>query len=99
LLFQLNCADILERFEQEKGLTIRQCSGLIKLREPLPLPDISGSLDSLRRIKNEIDRLLLTPISGLGKTSEEKEQKNQILTLLNEIVEAVKRQIKMLSVE
>lgn len=99
LLFQLSCADILERFEQEKGLTIRQCSGLIKLREPLPLPDISGSLDSLRRIKNEIDRLLLTPISGLGKTSEEKEQKSQILTLLNEIVEAVKRQIKMLSVE
>lgn len=99
LLFQANCADILERFEEDEGLNIQRCSAWIKVREPLPLPDISGSLDSLRRIKNEIDILPLTPISGLGKTPEEKEQKSQILTLLNEIVEAVKRQIKMLSVE
>jgi|GEM_PF-1179818 len=99
LLFQANCADILETFEQEKGVNIRRCSGWIKVREPLPLPGISGSLESLRRIRNEIDRLPLTPISLLGKTSEEKEQKSQILTLLNEIVEAVKRQIRMLSAE
>lgn len=99
LLFEPAYGDILDRFEQEKGTTIQQCSVWIKVREPLPLPDISGSLEILRRIKNEIDRLLLTPISGLGKTPEEKEQKSQILTLLNEIVEAVKRQIRMLSIE
>jgi len=101
LLFQLNCADILERFEEEKGTNIQQCSGWIKVREfkPSPLLDIPGILESLGRIKNEIDMLPLTPISGLGETSEGKEQKSQILTLLNEIVEAVKRQIKMLSVE
>ena len=101
LLFQVSCADILERFEQEKGLNIQQCSGWIKVREfkPSPLLDIPGILESLRRIKNEIDLLPLTPISGLGETSEGKEQKSQILTLLNEIVEAVKRQIKMLSVK
>ena len=67
--------------------------------KPSPLLDIPGILESLRRIKNEIDLLPLTPISGLGETSEGKEQKSQILTLLNEIVEAVKRQIKMLSVK
>ena len=101
LLFQPNYADILERFEQEKGLSIQQCSGWIKVREPKPplLPDISGILESLKRMKNEIDMLPLTPISGLGKTADEKEQKNQILTLLNELAEALKRQIKMLSVK
>ena len=101
LLFEPAYADISDRFEQEKGTNIQQCSVWIKVREfkPSPLLDIPGILDSLGRIKNEIDLLLLTPISGLGKTSEEKEQKSQILTLLNEIVEAVKRQIRMLSAE
>jgi len=101
LLFEPAYADISDRFEQEKGTNIQQCSVWIKVREfkPSPLLDIPGILNSLGGIKNEIDLLLLTPISGLGKTLEEKEQKSQILTLLNEIVEAVQRQIKMLSVK
>ena len=99
LLFQPEYKDILEAFEREEGLDIHECRRRIEERKPKPPPDISGILMGLRKMKGEIDVLPLTPISRLGKTPEEKEQKSQILTLLNEIVEALKRQIRMLTVK
>lgn len=107
LLLQSEYKDILESFEREASLNIHECRRRIEERKPKPPPDIPGILESLRRIKNEIDMLPLTPISRLGqlfpfqaeRTAEEKEQKNQILTLLNEIVEDLKSQIRMLSAE
>jgi len=101
LLFQPDYEDILERFEEEKGLTIQQCSGWIKAKEPKPVPspDIPGIIVDLKRMKDKIDMLPLRPIKRLEKTSEEKEQKEQILTLLNEMVEALNDQITMLSTE
>jgi len=107
LLFQPEYRDILEAFESEEGLDIHECRRRVEERKPKPPPDISGILMNLSRIKGEIDMLPLTPISRLGqlrpfqaeKVAKEREQKEQVLALLIEIGEAIKRQIKMLSVE
>jgi len=107
LLFQPEYRDILEAFEREEGLDIHECRRRVEERKPKPPPDIPGILMNLSRIKVEIDMLPLTPISRLGqlypfqaaRTAREKEQKDQILALLNEIGEAIQRQIRMLSVE
>lgn len=100
LLFQPEYKDILEKFEQGEW-NIQDCSIEIKVRERRLLPsDISSILENLKRMKNEIiDMLPSLRIKSLGKTPEEREQKNQILTLLNEIVEASQDQIKMISSE
>ena len=107
LLSNSEYADILEAFESEEGLDIHECRKWMDERKPKPTPDITVILMSLMRIKGEIDALPLTPISRLGQlrpfqagiTEKEKEQKNQILTFLIEISEAIQRQIKMLGVE
>jgi len=99
LLFQPEYRDILERFREKDNIQDSHKEIVRREPKPAPSPDIPEILGNLKRMKNEIDMLPLTPISGLGKTSEEREQRSQILTLLNELVEALKRQIKMLIVE
>lgn len=101
LLLQPDYEDILERFEEEKELTIRECIKWMKVKEPklIPSPDIPGIIDDLKRMKDKIDMLPLRPIKILDKTPKEKEQKDQILSLLNELVEALNDQIKMLRAE
>ena len=101
LLLRPDYEAILARFEEEKGVTIRECIKWMELKEPKPVPspDIPEIIDNLKRMKDQIDMLPLRPIKILGKTSEEKEQKDQILTLLNELVDALNDQIKMLRAE
>ena len=97
LLLNSEYADILEAFEREESLDIHECRVRIEERKPKPSPNISGLLAILRRIKVEIDILPLTPIKRLGKTTEEKELKTQVLNLLRDILEALKIQIDFLS--
>jgi len=97
LLLQPEHKDILEAFEREKDLKIHECREKMAEAKPKPPPDIPGILGSLKRMKDEIDMLPLTPIKRLGKTPEENEQKAQILALLNELAQALKAQIRMLT--
>ena len=97
LFFDSEYNDILDAFEREESLSIHDCRSRIEERKPKPLPDISGLLIRLNRIKAEIDILPLPPIKRLGKTPEEKEQKKLVLNLLHELVEVLKLQIDFLS--
>jgi len=95
LLFQPDYKNILEAFEREE-LNIQECSVEIKVRERKPPIDISAIVENLMRIKSEIVSLPTYRIKSLGRTSKEREQKSQILTLLNELVEALGDQLRML---
>lgn len=97
LLYNQDYSDILDMFEREKGLDIHECRISIDDRKPKPAPDISQLLLRLDRIKTEIDILPLTRIKKLGKTREEKEQKDKVISLLRELKEAVEIQISFLS--
>lgn len=100
LLVDPQYKDIMDSFENDPKRTIRDCRTDIEIRKPrtLPLPDVAGILDSLKNLKNQIVLLPLTPVSVLGKTEQEKKQKGQIISLLQEMVDALNHQIKMLKI-
>lgn len=85
----------------EGDTTIHNCAVRIEERRKLPPPppplEPGQILANLKEMKNQIIRLPTGMIKSLEKTEEEREQKREILNLLNELVELLKIQIQLLT--
>lgn len=85
---------LFDEFEDDK-IGIVECSEQISTEEMQISVDLSNNIKSLEKMKGMLIKLPIAKMQ-LAKNKDEKEQKNRIIELLEELDQVVKRQLKNL---